>query len=313
MSNSAGQVYVAFKSGLLNFSNPILEVIGQLTLVFLGIMGLLQLFHLYGINVPFYSKIVNKKGDDRVRLYINEFFNNDYRFLLDYEAERIRLLLVQLGLKTDQFNKLKLKILKLQQLPIDSIDSIKKSLFKICLDQDLVLINQKKWPQKRYKEVNYFVNLSDIMFDANIGKLLGSMMTCLINSNLSLSLLNKIDYIVVSVDGNFLLGLEVAQKLGKPLVKMRHNEKIIEKEYWEGKFKPNSNVIIVHDVLVTGKQIVESINKFPPNVKIHGLFNLVDRKEWDSRNYFIQYGLGDLKIYSILKISDNDIENGVLV
>ncbi len=289
------------------------DFIGYLILCFLAVVTFFDILDHKGINIPWFSAIQRKREKDNINYIkantyqcISQIFTEDHNLLMQYKDERIRQFLAQLGLNSEQFEQVKYEIIKLRKSPpMDTWENIRKRLEHICIS-DFTLINQKGIPSVLYNAVNYYVNLTDIMFDNFFAYDLVSMMVNLIESSMDERELSKIDKIVVTTEGNFLLGLKVAERMKKPFVKMRENPKIRQDQYWDGKLNSNENIIFVHDVLVKAEQVIKSINKFPSGINILAFFCLVHRSEWR--------GLEKLKalninVYSILTLSDEYIEN----
>lgn len=91
--------------------------------------------------------------------------------------------------------------------------------------------------------------------------------------------IDNLDYIIIPQGSNLLLGLEVGKILRKPVIAIQGEERICKNEFWDGHYekKPNykNRVIIIHDVLVTGKKIYKSVEKLPKDTyEIKGLYCL---------------------------------------
>lgn len=172
--------------------------------------------------------------------------------------------------------------------------------------------------------LNYFIRLFDLMYDEDNAKTIISSMITFISHTLdsegkfSQKNLNSIDVVVTPNNGNYLLGYQVSKELRKwttPHIKMIAREKIVGNNYYEGTI-PKSvlergpRMIIVHDVLATGKQIVESIEeirKCIPNSKIIGVFSLVYRVDGEAKKQIVE----DLKVkmYNLIEYTEAQIEN----
>ncbi|EDK34214.1 Hypothetical protein CKL_2202 [Clostridium kluyveri DSM 555] len=150
--------------------------------------------------------------------------------------------------------------------------------------------------------MRYYINFVDIMY-SSLNRDICSMLAAFIKEKLGKNI-NKVEKIVVSENGNFLLGLGVSEELNKAFVKMLPEPRIIKKQYWEGTFKSDENIIIVHDVLVTAKQIIESIEHFPSPHKNIGIFCLVNRTDHEGKKELNNKGI---EVFAILELSDNDI------
>ena len=117
--------------------------------------------------------------------------------------------------------------------------------------------------------------------------------------------LNRVDRLIVPYDSNFLLGVEVSKRLGKPMVKMRFERgKIITAQPWEGQLNPTDRVIIIHDVLVKADQIIHTLEQLPRTCEVLGVYCLITRKEWKGLERLEQKGV---TVEQIVCLNDNDI------
>lgn len=293
------------------YSNIFRGIVANLMLCFLALIAFFDIMDQKGFSFSWYSNRVRIREKERIDYIhkrsmesISHVFAEDYKLLMQHEDERIRSLLVQLGLSRDQFEQIKLEIIKLRKLPMNNWENIKNKLKETCISK-IALVDQTNITCKIYDAVNYYINLTDIMFDESFAHDLASMMVGLIEKDLSEEEICQIEKVVVPTDGNYLLGLKVSEKMRIPIVKMRNNSRIKVDQYWDGDFKADEKVIIVHDVLVKADQIEKSIRLFPPNVSVMGLFCLVHRTEWNGEKKLVDRGV---KVHSILQICDNDIK-----
>lgn len=152
-------------------------------------------------------------------------------------------------------------------------------------------------------QVKYFVNFIDTMFLPGYCSEISSVLAFLIKENATIE---SFDKIIIPHDSNFMLGIEVGKRLGRPVVKMRYEKGRVEQEQcWDGELKRTDRVIIVHDVLVTADQIIHAIDKIPNTCHVVGLFCLLERKEWGGLEKLIKKGV---TVHSILSLDDHDIK-----
>lgn len=278
------------------------------SLIIIYLLGIKTIFDILGspdfFGIKFFSKRKHKDEEERIKKIISDIYKNERHFLLDIEKDRIDTFLSQVGLNKDQFQQVKFEILRLRRLPIRNPKEIEETLKKICASP-LVLVDQSKFSTgKEYSKVNYFLNFTDIIFEENLKFNLAQMMKNFIESNIPPEEFPQMK-IVIPVQGNYLFGEMVANVLKIPLVKMRETPLIFRGKFWEGPFENNDKVIIINDVLVTGDQIIKSIEHFPNGAKAIYFFSLVNRTEWAGKKRLEEKGL---VVKSILDLCDDDIE-----
>lgn len=259
----------------------------------------------WNIFVPdFYEYAKEKKRKEEVQYFIETYVNEDTNFLQDYSEERICFIMSQLGINKNQLEQIRIELIKMRCMPLRSLDDAKEKLKSLAVSDYPIIIDQNKMDSSKlcYKEVRYFINTMDIMFLPDYASELSSILAFLITEKADLSIIDKL---IIPYDSNFLLGVEVGKKLGKPVVKMRQKQGKIESEkYWDGNLGLTDRVIIIHDVLVSGDQIKDTIRKLPDSCKIEGFFCLIVRKEWKGKNVLKE---NDIPCHEIIEIDDEDI------
>ena len=122
-----------------------------------------------------------------------------------------------------------------------------------------------------------------------------------------------LDIVMTPTHGNFLLGFDVNALLGKHFIKMIPKNKVFGDNYYEGVIpgdltERGINVILVHDILVSGGQIIESIDEIRSlfgDCKIC-VFSLIYRN-FDGALAKLQRRYSDVKFYNMLEYSEQDI------
>lgn len=184
-------------------------------------------------------------------------------------------------------------------------DAKQKIIEYIKCDEKPMVIHQDQVDSSKltHGQVKYFVNFIDSMFLPGYCSEISSILAFLIKENVEIAAFDKI---VIPHDSNFMLGVEVGKRLGRPVVKMRYEKGRVEQaQCWDGELKRTDRVIIVHDVLVTADQIVHAIEKIPNTCHVVGLFCLLERKEWSGIE---KLGKKGIKVHSILSVNDHDIK-----
>lgn len=283
-------------------------MIEHFILITLGFVGVIEVAYAIGwvIIVPsFYEYYINKKQREVVQICIKKYFNEEIVFMKEYSEERIQYILAQMGITKKQFDKLQYDLIKMRGIEVKNENDAKEKIEYTLKSNYPIIIKQNGIPaqNRSYDFVKYFINYNIFAFDKKNLRELASILAFIIRKK---SNIKEIDKIVIPYDSNFLLGLEVGNILNLPLVKMREKYGRIEKDKpWDGYLKEGDKVIIVHDVLVTGKQIEEAIDKLPQTCEKNGMYCLVCRKEYNGREVIEKKGVA---VYSVIELDDDDIE-----
>ena len=224
----------------------------------------------------------------------------------DYSDERIQFVLSRMGISADQLDKIRLDLIRMRCMPLKNLDDAEKKIqYYVKSDYPLV-ITQKDIDSSRlcYHDVDYYVNFTDPMFLSDYSREIASLLSFLISEKADLG---KVDRLVIPHDSNFLLGLEVGKRLGKPVAKMRYEKgKVLTDQLWEGEIRQTDRVIIVHDVLVRADQVIHAIRHLPSTCTILGVFCLIARKEWGGEARVVAET--GVPVEAIARLDDSDIE-----
>lgn len=279
-----------------------------LTLSFVTLADVASCFHWVILVPDFFEYVKEKKRKQEIRDCIGEYMEEDINFLNDYSEERISFLMSQLGVNKNQMDQIRIELIKIRCMPLKNLDDARKKLRGLVKSSYPIMIDQESVDSSKlcYKKVKYYINTMDIMFMPEYAGELSSILAFLITEKIDLS---AVDRLVVPHDSNFLLGVEVGKILGKPVVKIRHGKGKIETEKkWDGNLDPNDRVIIVHDVLVSGDQVIDAINKLPCTCSVEGVFCLITRTEWKGKERVCKkMGKKQDACFEVLKIDDAEI------
>lgn len=106
---------------------------------------------------------------------------------------------------------------------------------------------------------------------------------------------------------HIILGVEVAKLFGKPVVKMRKDRGKLEIDHlWDGEFSNGNRVLIVHDVLVSGEQIIHTKNHIPSRCEIVALCCLATRKDVNGLEVLQRE---NVRVERVIDLSDAEIES----
>lgn len=269
-------------------------LIEETILIMLSFVGLIEIasYCNWHILVPdFFTYYHKKERKTEIQTYMMEYFKDDIKFMHDYSEERIQFILSQMGITVSQLEEIRLSIIKMRCMPLKTLDDATKKIEYYIKSDYPMVITQKDIDAAKlcYHDVNYYINFTDSMFLPEYAQEIASLLSFLIKEKVDL---NRVDRLIVPYDSNFLLGVEVSRRLGKPMVKMRADKgKIITAQPWEGQLNSNDRVIIVHDVLVRADQIIHTLNQLPQTCEVLGVYCLITRKEWDGLQRLKRLGI----------------------
>lgn len=279
---------------------------GQIILLILGFVGIIDIsLHCdLTIFVPnFLMERRRQKEKELASQYMSAAYSEDIKFVRAYDEARMDYFMSQLGISKSHMDDLRLDLVKLRVMPIKTIEDAREKV-KYLIGCDSCTVRQRERPDSEitYKKVDYFINFVDLMYISEYAREISAALGLLIQENIELQ---KIDKIVVPYDSNFLLAFELGKLLGKPIVNIRRTQgKIIREQHWDGILSPTDRVIVIHDVLVTGQQVVESMRKLPESCEQLAFFCLVSRKEWPGKKAVEDRGI---PFFSLLELDDSGI------
>lgn len=260
----------------------IIQYVGAVVTILFGMIGIIEFSFDNGLLflVPTsFQSYKERKLSEQTKKYLNEFFSKEGEYFSQHSNSRITYLLSQLGLNRNQLNDLRMSILTIKLMPLRSLDDARNKLIEIVKCPNIVLC-QEKLPTDDlvYKGVKFFINFTDVMFMDDYRNQITDCLIFLIQQKAEEKGI-QFNRVAISHSGNFLLGVSVSEKLNKALVRVTERPMILKSRSWIGNFDENNenNTIIVHDVLVTGKQIRESVQLIQTHTTIKALFCLVSR------------------------------------
>lgn len=282
-------------------------LIEQTILIMLSFVGLVEISSNIGWSmlVPdFYQAAQRKKREEETQRYVRAYFEEDVKFLHNYAEARIGYSMAQLGVNKEQMDTIRLNLIKMRCMPLKDLKDAREKVKCLVTESYPVMINQNEIDSSKlsYRAVQYYMNFTDMMFLEDYARELTSILALLIEEEAPLS---DVDKLIVPHDSNFLLGAEVGKRLGKPVVKMRLKQGKIETEKrWEGNLKPDDKVLIIHDILVSGDQIADTLNTLPATCQVLGLYCIVVRKEGAEKSRRIRE---KIPVHRIIELGDEDI------
>jgi len=244
----------------------IFQIISYLILGVIAYVGFLEILFLCRLT-PFLPEFyLNSHKNICINSEINKIASSSiekFASLLNITADEFRLLLSIKEEECSSFVKIKSSALEVQKKVETSV--------KNMLNSPIILTDSNKLISTSMSEVNYYINFLDVMYDPMFSEDIVSIMCDFIKLKLEPERLSKVLYIIVPYDSNLLLGVGVAKKLNKKAIKvLKEIPSYHLEKNWEGTSIDDFNEvnsIIIHDVLYTGRQIIESCKILYKNIK----------------------------------------------
>lgn len=276
----------------------VLDGITTLTIAFLGIVTILDLFQAFGwdVLVPTYiTEAKAKKEEDVVKKVIDTYYGKDFSrfsellevyfkkdlaYVKSNQQTRADYILHRLGIKRSEMLD---ELIRLRAMPLADKEAAIKRIEYLLKEMPAIIIKQAEDPADRtYKEVQFYIDFISSMRDNEYGKELSQTFSRYIELDIKDRSIEGVTKVVIPADSNFLLGFKVAENLDCPPVIMRTKKgRIFENRPWDGELSCSDKVIIVHDVLVTGDQIVNTMKTLKSfGVEVSGVYCIVHRLEY---------------------------------
>ena len=262
--------------------NEIFTFIGAIAFILFGVVGMYEYAYLNGIDFivpPSYKNFKQKNELKQVEKMMEVYYERDIRYTQEYEKERAQFLIQALGIEEKQYRHINYEIIKARTMSDKCIYGLKCKAQKALFHKEFIVDQSKtKASQRMYDKVDYFINMYTALYDDEMCKMVADIMARYLVLDLEERITN-IDYIIIPQGGNFLLGLEVGKRLNKPVISILDKERIYKDIYWDGVYvkndKEKNNIIVLHDVLVTGKRLYDSVKKLPKDsYNLVGIYNL---------------------------------------
>ncbi len=287
------------------------EINGLITnvlIAFLSLVGLVDIFNMFGWEVIVPSFIVNR-GKALAEKAIQEYVKCEIDTISTQQEDHIAFFLRQVGLSQKSYTKLHYELIRLKLHKIIDLPDAKSKLTGIIgLDSVVVDQNASILPENRkYYDVDYYLDLSNVMFEHRISDFLVQSLAKLIQE--TEKDLNQIEWIVMPEGGNYLLCHRVSEMLNKRFLQVFPEGPIDKTKKWLGvNFNPE-RCIIVNDVLVSGNRIRKAADALAEFQDSFHAYFLVGRKEHDQER---KKQLGDnIVTHCLLEINDREIAQHV--
>lgn len=295
--------------------------IGAVAFLLFGVNGIYEFCYSNGITFlvpPIYryakDTLLLKQAEKMMSLY----YTKDIEFIKTYEDTRITKILNTLQLTDKQFHHIRYEILKARADKPTNIKKIKSMTEKLILNKEFIIDLTKAVVSNRvYSDVDYYIDLYTALLDDSVCEDIGDIMYNFLYCKLKKQI-HQIDCIVVPYGSNLRLALAVAKKLDVRLISVLKDARMLNDQPWDGEFPTKKdgqkiNIVILHDVLVSGERIYKSLEKLPEgSCELLGLFSLVYYKT-NNEPYSVldAHGISKDKIHNIIEVSDSDM--GVII
>lgn len=268
--------------------NAIQNALTNILLLILSVLSILDLLDMYGIEVkPFrYSQKKREKEWERIAKTIHTYMDNEKNFFKNNIQQYIGYTLAEMGLKHGQSDKLLTAVedLKKANNVIKSEQDMKQIIWSLLRDKR-VLVHLDRTDQTRtviYPSLKYYINFTDAMNYESISAQVLSVLHFYIEEIWGKKGISTrdIDKIVIPAESNVVLGIRLAKLLeAEPVIMLNRTRRIYDDQYWDGTLEEGDKLLIVHDVIYSGDNIVECIHHLPRYCSILGVVSLVNRTD----------------------------------
>ena len=305
------------------WSDNMMQIVGDFCIYLLGIIGLFEFCYDNGLIFLVPNSFANykeKRLEKQTKDYIYTFLDKETDFLHEHEHLRAGELMSIIGLSTHDHSLVKSEVIRARLRPMYDIDTARQKLEDILFHSDVIRDLHQDSEVSQNPDFRFYIRFPDLMHDPALRILISKIMATFVyhilgnRANGAPFGVSDLDIVMTPTHGNFLLGFDVNAILGKHYIKMIPKTKVFGDNYYEGIIPEKSssdgiNVILVHDVLVSGGQIIESIDEIRTvfgNCNIC-VFSLVYRNFGDSLT-MLQRKYDNVKFYNLIEYSEDDID-----
>ena len=308
------------------------SIIGAFTILTLFFACMFEFSYEYNLLFAVPNSFIRHK-EQRIREILKQIMfavlNAQNKDLSEHDEEIVRRELLLIDKNTD-YALSAMNVIETRNSGLFSIEDARRKLKELVFKSNIIQ-DISKTPQANLTPgLQYYIRFPDLMYDDHSRDLVTNIASTYIAnlydenddeallklpeagpSFISSRVLSNLDAIVTPNNGNYLLGYDISRLLRKDHIKVITPEKIIDKNAYEGiirSTKPNPSVLFVHDVLATGKQIIQSIDSLKdacPNIHIMGVLTLIYRTDGNSERYLKER---DVALFPLLRLAETDIK-----
>ena len=302
----------------VQWGDQFVGIIGDLVIYMLGLVGIFEFGYDNGLTMVVPDNFISykeKRLEKQTKEYLHAFFDEETNYLRYHEDDRLADTLSIMGLSAEGYREVQAKVLEARLAPMHDMESARQKLMDLVFYSDSVIDMHKDAEQIASSSLRYYMKVHDLMHNSRQSSQIAKILATFIRlkceeQNIRLA---DVDVIMVPHSGNFLLGLEVSKLLGKRFIKMIPPDKKVSNYSFEGVLprKARSNdirVVMVHDVLLSGKQILESAQELcdtVPNCQIVGLFSLIYRNVFNGKEILERDN--NLKCFNLVELTEEEI------
>ena len=304
------------------WSDGMMRVVGDLSIYLLGMIGLFEFGYDNGLLLFIPNSFVRykeKRLEQQTKEYIFSFLDKETEFLHEHERLRAGELMSLIGLSVHDLPLLQSNVIKARLDPMYDIETATAKLEDILFHSNVVRDLHVDSEVSQRTNCRFYFRFPDLMHDPalriQISKIMATFVCQTLENpgNEAPFSAPDLDIVMTPTHGNYLLGFDVNALLGKHFIKMIPKNKVFGDNYYEGVIpgdltERGINVILVHDILVSGGQIIESIDEIRSlfgDCKIC-VFSLIYRN-FDDALTKLQRRYSDVKFYNMLEYSEQDI------
>ena len=287
-------------------------------ILLLTVLSIFELLDMYGINVKWFSYSKRKREKERKQILnvINEYINSNKLFFRSNTNEYINYILTAIGLKHGQLNNIftATEDLRKSNAVIKNKADMERMIEGLLVNPKILLDLTKSDPNRKViiSGLKFYVDFTDNMnYNPIMAQVIAILQyyieTVLSEQNLSIRDINRI---VIPTESNVPMGLELSHILGiEPVLMHFKRRRIYEDQYWDGSLPATSKLLIVHDVIYSGDNIVDCIHHLPKTCSIIGVISLVNRTD-KNKQLGKKTGKGlieetGVKVYSAIEVNDD--------
>lgn len=238
------------------------------------------------------------------------YFEKDLAFVKSNQQTRTDYILEKLRLTQPGYEKALDCLTRLRAMPLTDTQDAVDRLEHILRKMPGIIIRQAENPSDRtYKQVQFYLDFVSSMREDEYGKEIAETFAQYIRLDMQALNIKDVTKVVIPADSNFLLGFKVGQSLGYPQVIMRNGKGRIFKDHpWDGELNRRDKVIIVHDVLVSGSQVVSAMKKIKNlGAEVVAVYCIVKRSECSGEKTINYESNGSCKVRAMLELDDKKI------
>lgn len=301
--------------GLINSS------LTSILIIILSVLAILDVIDMYGVDVKLFSYSKNKRTKEvkRTIRIIDQYINENKNLFKDNNKDYVNYIIACMGLKNNQREDLlaSIKDLKDMNRIIRSKEDMENAILRLLKDPR-ILIDLTKTESKRkviYPRLKYYINFTDTINISTVKVRVLSILHYHIETTLAgMGMgIGEIDGIVIPTQSNVVLGVELANLLDiEPIIMHEKKCRVYDDQYWDGRLFPGSKLLVIHDIIYSGDNIVDCIDKLPKTCSVLGVISIANRIDKDKLlSNKIGRGLIEetgVKVYTAIDLDDSLIQ-----